>query len=169
MLKYFDDDDDNNLFQMLTLHNAVSNSRPPEIPLDEVCARSSPSSLQSSFSWPSSSWSSSSLSIALCSPGYLAISPLTSSPTSSSSSSMMALSNSISCIMIVMAFRHIPTMTKTHHGGILSVMKLVGICRWQNPTIDNDDIEIGLEGKMVNLDFEISSNCPKIMLNQRLF
>ena len=31
------------IVQMLTLHNAVSKLRPPEISLDEVCARSSTS------------------------------------------------------------------------------------------------------------------------------
>ena len=35
--------------------------------------------------------------------------------------------------------QHIPTMTNSHHGGILSVMMMVGICQWQNPTIDDDD------------------------------
>ena len=35
--------------------------------------------------------------------------------------------------------QHIPTMTISHHGGILSVMMMVGICQWQNPTIDDDD------------------------------
>ena len=47
--------------QMLTLHNAVSKSRPPEIPLDEVCARSfTPSSSWSSPSSPASAPSASS-------------------------------------------------------------------------------------------------------------
>ena len=55
-------------------------------------------------------------------------------------------------IIIIMACRQIPTMTKTHHGGNLSVMNMVGICRWQNPTIDNDDDEVGLGGKLVNSD-----------------
>ena len=31
--------------------------------------------------------------------------------------------------------QHIPTMTKSHHGGKMSVMIKVGICQWQNPTI----------------------------------
>ena len=33
----------------------------------------------------------------------------------------------------IMAFRQIPTMTKYHHGGNMSIMKLVEFC----PTIDN--------------------------------
>ena len=50
----------------------------------------------------------------------------------------------MSIIMIMMVTQQIPTMTKTHHGGNLSVMNMVGICRWQNPTIDNDDDEVRL-------------------------
>ena len=43
--------------QMLTLHNAVSKSRPPEIPLDEVCARSfTPASSPSSSPASSPCW-----------------------------------------------------------------------------------------------------------------
>ena len=29
----------------------------------------------------------------------------------------------------------------SHHGGNLSVMMMVGICQWQNPTIDDDDYD----------------------------
>ena len=43
-----------------------------------------------------------------------------------------------------MAYRHIPTMTNSHHGGFLSVMIMLGICQWQNPTIDEDDEELQL-------------------------
>ena len=32
-------------------------------------------------------------------------------------------------MIIVMAYRHIPTMTGSHHGGFLSVMIMVGICQ----------------------------------------
>ena len=35
-------------------------------------------------------------------------------------------------------------MTNSHHGGFLSVMIMVGICQWQNPTIDKDDEELQL-------------------------
>ena len=38
-------------------------------------------------------------------------------------------------VLMVMACRHIPTMTKSHHGGNMSVMIRVGVCQWQNPTI----------------------------------
>ena len=41
--------------------------------------------------------------------------------------------------MIKLVTQHIPTMTNSHHGGILSVMMMVGICQWQNPSIDDDD------------------------------
>ena len=32
-------------------------------------------------------------------------------------------------MMMMMAYRHIPTMTNSHHGGFLSVMIMVGICQ----------------------------------------
>ena len=32
-------------------------------------------------------------------------------------------------IIIIMVTQHIPTMTNSHHGGILSVMMMVGICQ----------------------------------------
>ena len=38
-------------------------------------------------------------------------------------------------MMMMMAFRHIPTMTKSHHGGEMSVMIKVGMCQCQIPTI----------------------------------
>ena len=31
--------------------------------------------------------------------------------------------------MMMMAYRHIPTMTNSHHGGFFSVMIMVGICQ----------------------------------------
>ena len=37
--------------------------------------------------------------------------------------------------MIMMACRHIPTMTKSHHGGEMSVLIKVGMCQCQIPTI----------------------------------
>ena len=37
--------------------------------------------------------------------------------------------------IIFMAYRHIPTMTKTHHGGFLSAMIMVGFCHQQIPTL----------------------------------
>ena len=46
--------------------------------------------------------------------------------------------------MMMTVTQHIPTMTNSHHGGILSVMMMVGICQWQNPTIDEDDEKLQL-------------------------
>ena len=34
--------------------------------------------------------------------------------------------------MKMKAYRHIPTMTKTHHGGFLSAMIMVGFCHLTN-------------------------------------
>ena len=41
----------------------------------------------------------------------------------------------VTVIIIVMACRHIPTMTKSHNGGEISVMIKVGMCQCQIPTI----------------------------------
>ena len=38
-------------------------------------------------------------------------------------------------IVIMMVTQRIPTITKSHHGGKISVMIKVGKCQWQNPTI----------------------------------
>ena len=38
-------------------------------------------------------------------------------------------------VIITTACRHIPTMTKSHHGGNMSVIIKVGMCQFQNPTI----------------------------------
>ena len=51
-----------------------------------------------------------------------------------------------------MAYRHIPTMTNSHHGGFLSVMIMVGICQWQNPTIDEDDEELQLFNQLTQFN-----------------
>ena len=37
-------------------------------------------------------------------------------------------------MMMRMACRHIPTMTKSHNGGKMSIMKKVGMCQCQIPT-----------------------------------
>ena len=44
---------------------------------------------------------------------------------------MMILKNlaTMRAAMMMMAYRHIPTMTDSHHGGFLSVMIMVGICQ----------------------------------------
>ena len=54
-------------------------------------------------------------------------------------------------ITIIMACRHIPTMTKSHHGGNMSVMIKVGMCQCQNPTI-HDKVQLGPvgSGKLFN-------------------
>ena len=36
--------------------------------------------------------------------------------------------------MMMMACQHIPTMTKSHHGGEMSIMIKVGMCQRQIPT-----------------------------------
>ena len=66
-----------------------------------------------------------------------------------SSSSFLILILIVIVVVVIMAFRHIPTMIKTYHGGNLSVMNMVGIRWWQNPTIDNDNDEVGLGGRLV--------------------
>ena len=56
-------------------------------------------------------------------------------------------------IIFIMAYRHIPTMTNSHHGGFLSVMIMVGICQWQNPTIDEDDEELQLFDQLTQFNW----------------
>ena len=46
---------------------------------------------------------------------------------------------SVTITIITVFYPHIPTMTQYHHAGILSVMIMVGIYQWQNPTVDYDD------------------------------
>ena len=41
--------------------------------------------------------------------------------------------------------QHIPTMTKSHHGGNMSVMIKVGMCQCQNPTL-HDKVQLGPDG-----------------------
>ena len=47
-------------------------------------------------------------------------------------------------IIIIMVTQHIPTMTKSHHGGELSVMMKVGMCQCQKPTIHHDELYFGV-------------------------
>jgi len=49
-------------------------------------------------------------------------------------------------MMITMACRHIPTMTKSHHGGNMSVIIKVGMCQCQNLTIP-DKVQLGPVGR----------------------
>ena len=51
----------------------------------------------------------------------------------------ITIMNAMIAIITIMAQRLITTMTNSHYGGNLSVMMMVGICQWQNPTIDDDD------------------------------
>ena len=48
--------------------------------------------------------------------------------------------------MMMMAFRQIPTMTKSHHGGNMSLIGEVGFCHRHIPTIDNYNDEVMLGG-----------------------
>ena len=54
--------------------------------------------------------------------------------------------------VLISACRHIPTMTKSHHGGNMSVMIKVGMCQCQNPTIQ-DKVQLGPvgSGKLFNM------------------
>ena len=58
----------------------------------------------------------------------------------------------VATIIIIMACRHIPTMTKSHHGGNVSVMIKLGMCQCQNPTIQ-DKVQLGPvgSGKLFNM------------------
>ena len=47
-------------------------------------------------------------------------------------------------LVIIMVTQHIPTMTKSHHGGNMSVM-IKGMCQCQNPTI-HDKFQLGPVG-----------------------
>ena len=51
----------------------------------------------------------------------------------------------IMMVMMMMACRHIPNMTKSHHGGNKSVMIKVGMCQCPNPTI-HDKVKLGPVG-----------------------
>ena len=55
-------------------------------------------------------------------------------------------------MMMTMACQHIPIMTKSHHGGNVSVMIKVGMCQCQNPTIQ-DKVQLGPvgSGKLFNM------------------
>ena len=55
-------------------------------------------------------------------------------------------------MMMMMVTQHIPTMTKSHHGGNMSVMIKVGMCQCQNPTI-HDKVQLGPvgSGKLFNM------------------
>ena len=52
---------------------------------------------------------------------------------------MITIINAMITIITIMAKRLISIVTNSHHGGNLTLMMMVGICQWQNPTIDDDD------------------------------
>ena len=47
-------------------------------------------------------------------------------------------------MMMMVVTQHIPTMTKSHHGGEMSVMMKVGMCQCQKPTIHHDELYFGV-------------------------
>ena len=59
----------------------------------------------------------------------------------------------VNIIIMMMAYRHIPTMTNSHHGGFLSVMIMVGICQRRNPTIDEDDEKLQLANYLTQFNW----------------
>ena len=59
------------------------------------------------------------------------------------------------------AFRQIPHMTKSHHGGNMSLIGEVGFCHRHIPTIDNYDDEVGL-GVFVDLWNKFNSSQTKV-------
>ena len=63
------------------------------------------------------------------------------------------LSKMINMLVKIMAFRQIPTMTKSHHGGNMSLIGEVGFCHRHIPTIDNHNDEVGLGGMVDQLRF----------------
>ena len=60
-----------------------------------------------------------------------------------------------------MAFRQIPTMTKSHHGGNLSLMAMVGFCHQHIPTIDNYNDEVA---NQVWLPMPTNLHCQQIYI-----
>ena len=47
-------------------------------------------------------------------------------------------------VMMMMVTQHIPTMTKSHHGGEKSIMIKVGMCQCQKPTKHHYELFFGL-------------------------
>ena len=47
-------------------------------------------------------------------------------------------------VIVIMVTQHIPTMTKSHHGGKMSVMMKVGMCQCQKPTIHHYELYFGV-------------------------
>ena len=59
---------------------------------------------------------------------------------------MMTVMIVMMTMMKTMACRHIPTMTKSHHGGEMAVMIKVGMCQCQIPTIHDKLQQLALVG-----------------------
>ena len=74
---------------------------------------------------------------------------------------MIMIMIAIIMIIIMMAFRQIPHMTKSHHGGNMSLIGEVGFCHRHIPTIDNYDDEVGL-GVFVDLWNKFNSSQTKV-------
>ena len=56
---------------------------------------------------------------------------------------MMMMMVMMMTMMMMMVTQHIPTMTKSHHGGEMSVMIKVGM-QCQKPTIHHDELYFGV-------------------------
>ena len=56
----------------------------------------------------------------------------------------MCIDDDVVMTLMTMVTQHIPTMTKSHHGGELSVMMKVGMCQCQKPTIHHDELYFGV-------------------------
>ena len=65
--------------------------------------------------------------------GCLSLQEVTGGPSSYKCLMMM-----VKMMMVMVACRHIPTMTKSHHGGEMSVMVKVGKCQCQIPNIHDN-------------------------------
>ena len=48
-------------------------------------------------------------------------------------------------MMIAVYTQHIPTMTKSHHSGEMSVMMKVVMCQCQKPTIHHDEFDFRVQ------------------------
>ena len=58
---------------------------------------------------------------------------------------MMAMMTMMMVMMMMMVVtQHIPTMTKSHHGGEVSVMMKVGMCQCQKPSILHYELFFGV-------------------------
>ena len=54
---------------------------------------------------------------------------------------MMMVGMMIVFVVVMVVTQQIPTMTKSHHGGNMSLRGVVGFCHRHIPTIDNYDDE----------------------------